>query len=206
MRCAKATRDGFTALSDISPSGLNVRRVPNDALRLFVDPKHKDSFEKQYGPVSERDRKGLLYLLGLADAVTKRDSRALREVVHRYVLDTELKDFAWDEVRKSPLYELHSSLNRGIRRTRFVVWWADLERKLTPGLLAPDATGALSALALASIGQPGGLGVCQRSQCRKVFIRARGASKQKYCDYKCQAAAGMARFRAKKQRKLRKGR
>jgi len=203
MECPKSIRDGFTVLRDISPSSLNVRRVPENSLELFVDPKQRESFEQSYGAVTERDRQTLLYLLGLADAVTKRDDKALRQAVNRYVMDSEYQDIVWDEVRRSPLYELHSSLNRGIRRTRFVVWWADREKRLAPGLLAQDASGALSALALSSIGQPGGLGVCQRSQCRKPFIRARTAFRQKYCGYKCQTAAGMARLRARKKRKLR---
>src|SRR5271170_3935441 len=134
MECPKSSRDGFTALRDISPSGLNVRRVPEHSLELFIDPKHRESFEKRYGAVPERDRQTLLYLLGLADAVTKRDDKTLRQVVNRYVVDSDYQDFVWDEVRRSPLYELHSSLNRGIRRTRFVVWWADREKRLVPGL------------------------------------------------------------------------
>src|SRR5271155_3329435 len=115
MECPKSIRDGFTVLRDISPSSLNVRRVPENSLELFVDPKQRESFEQSYGAVTERDRQTLLYLLGLADAVTKRDDKALRQAVNRYVMDSEYQDIVWDEVRRSPLYELHSSLNRGIR-------------------------------------------------------------------------------------------
>ena len=206
VACRPSKRDGFAALSDVSPVGVSVLRVPQAALRSFVNPKDRKLFESKYGPVAERERQQLLYLLGLAEALSRRDTRAMHEVVRRYVADPEYNDIVWDEIRKSPLYELQRLMNRGLRRTRFVVWWAERERRFAPGLMAPDAAGVLGALLLSSIGQPGGLGVCQRPQCRKPFIRVGGGSKQRYCDPRCRAAAGMARFRSRKQHSGRKRR
>lgn len=206
LKCEAAERDGFAALSDESPNGVSVLRIPETALRSFVNPKDRKLFESRYGSVSDRERQRLLYLLGLAEALSRRDAKAMREVVHRYVSDPEYNDIVWDEVRRGPLYEVCSNLNRGIQRTRFVVWWAERERRLAPGLLAQDAVGALTALVLSNIGRPGGIGICQRPQCRNPFIRESGGSKQRYCDRNCQAAAGMARFREREQRKVRKRR
>jgi predicted RNA-binding Zn ribbon-like protein len=206
LKCEATKRDGFTALHDVSPTSVSVCRIPKTALRSFLDPQERKLFETKYGTVPERERDWVLYVLGLADALARRDARAMRGVVRRYVRDSKYSDIAWDEVRKSPLYELHRNLNRGIQWTRFVVWWAERERRLAPGLMAQDAAGALAALVLSSIGQLGGLGICQRPQCQKPFIRVRGGSKQRYCSYRCQSAAGMARFRARGKRKLRRRR
>lgn len=204
--CDKSKRDGFAALSDLSPESVSVWRISEAALRSFVNPRDRKLFENKYGPVPERERQQLLYLLNLAEALSRHDAKAMRGVVRRYVSDPEYNDIVWDEVRKSPLYELQRVMNRGLRRTRFVVWWAERERRFVPGLMAQDAAGALGALLLSSIGQLGGLGVCQRPQCRKPFIRAAGGSKQRYCDSRCRAAAGMARFRSRRRRKVRKRR
>ena len=195
LECEKSKRDGFAALSDVSPAGVSVRRIPGTALRSFLNPKDRKLVESKYGPVPERERQQLLYLLGLAEALSRRDARAMRDAVHRYASDPEYDAIFWARVRESPLYELQRLMNRGIRRTRFVVWWSERERRFATGLLAQDSAGALAALVLANVGQPGGLGVCER--CREPFIRVRRGSKQRYCSYRCQAAAGMARFRAR---------
>jgi hypothetical protein len=195
LECNPKQRDGLTALSDVSPEGKSVRRVPQEALRVFLALQYEKDFERRFGPVPVRERRHLLYLLGLADALNRRDAKSLRRVVREYVANVEEQGLAWQEVRKSPLYELYKNLNLGIRWTRFIVWWAERERKLAPGLLCKDVATALFVLVLSTIGQPGGLGICQRPQCRKPFIRLRSAPKQRYCSYKCQAAAGMTRYR-----------
>jgi len=200
MTCGAANRDGITALSEVSPSGLSVRVVPANALQSFVHPEKRGLFERTYGRVPEQERKRMLYILGLADGVMRRDARAMRAAVRRYMSDVESDGIAWDlvawdEVRKSPLYELHIHLNKGLKRLRFIVWWAERERRMVSGLLATDAAEALWALVLSKMGQPGGLGLCQRKNCGNVFIRMR--STQRFCGYKCQAAAGMTRLRAK---------
>jgi hypothetical protein len=195
LECKPKQRDGFTSLSDVSPEGTSVRRVSSSALKMFLDERSKSEFEKRFGSIPSRECEGLVYVLGLADAINRRDARSLRRVVRDYVKDIDQQVSMWWEVRKSPLSELHNNLNRGIHRVRFVVWWAERERRLAPGLLCGDVATALFTLVLSKIGQPGGLGVCQRSQCRKPFIRLRSAPKQRFCSYTCQAAAGMARYR-----------
>jgi len=199
MVCEKAKRDGFAALSDVMP--VSVRVVLKDALKAFIEPQHRMAFEREYGQVSERDRGFLLYLLALADAATRKDASALKRAVRNYVSNPDWENVVLREIARSPLYELQKNLNQGIRRCRFVVWWAESEKRFAPGLLAQDAAGALSALVLSRLGQPGGLGVCQRAGCNRPFIRARQGTKQRYCSYRCQAAAGMARMRARKKRK-----
>jgi hypothetical protein len=204
IACAPKGRDGFTTLRDLSASSLSVRRVPKDGLQAFLDDKRRALFENQYGAVPQRQRERLLYLLGLADAVSRRDVRAMRKAVETYVPDHEWLEPVWREIARSPLGELHSELNSGIRGTRFVVWWAERERRLAPGIYCKDVTSALFALALSTIGQPGGVGVCKR--CHKPFIRLRTGPKQDYCSYKCRVAAGMVRYRARKKRTARKRR
>jgi len=195
LECSPKQRDGLTALADISPESRSVRRVSGDALGLFLNAQSKTGFEQHFGCVPALDRRHFIYLVGLADALNERDAKSLRRVVRGYVANVEEQGLVWDEVRKSPLYELQKNLNLGIRGTRFVVWWAERERKLAPGLLCKDVATALFVLVLSTIGQVGGLGVCQRPQCREPFIRQRSAPKQRYCSDKCQAAAGMTRYR-----------
>jgi hypothetical protein len=206
LECNSKQRDGLTALSDVSPESKSVRRVSQEMLRVFLDTQCEREFERCFGPVPARDRRHLLYLLGLADALNRRDARSLRRVVREYVASDEEEGRCLQEVRKSPLHELHENLNLGIRGARFIVWWAERERKLAPGLLCKDVATALFVLVLSTIGQPGGLGICQRPQCRKPFIRLRSAPKQRYCSYKCQAAAGMIRYRKRSKRMSAKGR
>jgi hypothetical protein len=204
LPCDARKRDGFAALSDVSATSVSVRMVPQGSLRAAIDPRKRKAFESEYGVMAKRDRERLLYMLGLADAVSRRDPRKLERVVREYVSNAQWEDAALREIRRSPLYELQRNLNDGIRRIRFVVWWSERERRFAPGLLAEDATAALFALVLSQIGEAGGLSVCQRHNCQTPFIRVR--AKQRYCSYRCQSAAGMARFRARKNRASRKRR
>jgi hypothetical protein len=92
---------------------------------------------------------------------------------------------------KTAAFILSEAFTAGLNKTRFVIWWANLPKKLVPGLYCPDIVTALYASVLATLGTPGGLGVCQR--CGDDFIRSR--AKQLYCDHKCQVAAAMKRMR-----------
>lgn len=202
VRCSPKGRDGFTLLS--GPSSLSVRRVPREALKIFLEDKRRADFERQYGVVPEREREGLLYLLGLADAIRRRNRRSLRAAVEAFVPDQEWLSRVWEEIARSPLGELQKKLNSVLASTSFVVWWTEREGKLVPGIYCESASSALSTLALTVIGQPGGLGVCKRPQCRKPFLRLRSAPKQDYCSSSCRVAAGMVRYRVRKKRKARK--
>jgi hypothetical protein len=93
--------------------------------------------------------------------------------------------------RKTLPFALSEAFTRGMRKTRFVVWWSNVARRLAPGLYCPDFVTALYALAMWSIGTAGGWAVCQR--CKKNYLRSR--AQQVYCSHKCQAAAGMQRYR-----------
>jgi hypothetical protein len=90
-------------------------------------------------------------------------------------------------------FALAEAFTQGLSKTRFVIWWADLPKKLVPGLYCPDIVTALYASVLSTLGTPGGVGVCQRSECGAVFPRTR--AKQLYCNHKCQVAAAMKRHR-----------
>lgn len=92
---------------------------------------------------------------------------------------------------KTPAFAISEALTRGLIRARFVIWWAQKERKLAPGLYCPDMPTALYALVLSGLGTPGGVAVCQR--CMTPFIRSKGV--QLYCSHRCQVAAGMQRYR-----------
>ena len=94
-------------------------------------------------------------------------------------------------VGKSAAYALSEAFTEGLSKTRFVVWWTEVGKKLAPGLYCPDILTALYASVLSTLGTPGGLGVCQR--CGEHFIRSR--AKQLYHDHKCQVAAAMKRHR-----------
>src|SRR5271165_6330862 len=53
----------------------HVRVVPADALRLFLDEQGRQGFEKKFGVVGDEERRHLLFLLGMADAIKKRDTQ-----------------------------------------------------------------------------------------------------------------------------------
>jgi hypothetical protein len=180
--------------------------VPANALRLFLDEDARRNFEKKFGAVPERDRRHILYLLGLADAIKKRDSRELKNVVVHYTQPIEdfqdgpwITDYVWDEVRRSPLRQLGEALNSGIREVQLVVWWAKHEKKFAPGLYCKDISAALHALTLSRIGESNSLAVC--GKCHSPFIRTRLA--QVYCSSRCRVAAGMDRYRRRKKRSRR---
>jgi hypothetical protein len=183
-----------------------VRVVPADALRPFLDEKGRQGFEKQFGVVAEQERRHLLFLLGMADAIKKRDTQELRGVVRRYCEDIEdpeqgwiAERHTWMDVCQSPLRELGATLNHGIREVRLVVWWAKHEKRFAPGIYCKDISTALHALALSRIGESGSLAVCER--CHSPFIRTRAA--KEYCSHRCRVAAGMERYRERQKRKRR---
>ncbi len=200
--CTRKKRDGFVFLGDEPPS---VRVLPRKALEIFIDRNTREEFEKEYGAVPEHTRRMSVYVLCLAEAISERSDESLYRLVKR---SAELLDpnvhfrLLWEKIRRGPLNELGTTLNSGIYQSRFVVWWAERQRRFAAGLYCKDMATALRALVLSRIGEPGGLGVCQR--CGTPFPRSR--RKQAYCSYKCQAAAGMARYRARKKRKARKRR
>jgi len=180
--------------------------VPADALRLFLDEHGRQGFEKQFGVVADEERRHLLFLLGMADAIKKRDTPELHGVVRRYCEDTEDPEQGWIAERhilldlyENPLRELGRTLNQGIREVRLVVWWAKHEKRFAPGIYCKDISTALHALTLSRIGEPGSLAVCER--CHSPFIRTRAA--KDYCSHRCRVAAGMERYRERQKRKKR---
>ncbi len=182
----------------------DVRIVPGQSLELFIDPRKRQDFEKEFGPVPEKDRKELLYLLGLAGAVSEckqdlqRGLSALFEAVWaRSGGEPDLHFHLYAEARQTPAYALCKIMNRGIQQSQFIVWWVERERRLAPGLYCEDVSSALFALALIGRGRPGSLCVCLR--CGAPFFARRG--KQAYCSHRCQTAAAMMRYRANKKQR-----
>ena len=96
-------------------------------------------------------------------------------------------------VSKTVPFALSEAFTAGLSKTRFVVWWSDIGKKLVPGLYCPDIVTALYALAMWSSGTAGGWAICQR--CNKDYPRSR--AKQLYCTHRCQVAAAMKRYRIK---------
>jgi hypothetical protein len=92
---------------------------------------------------------------------------------------------------KTVPFAISELFTAGLSKTRFVVWWSDVGKKLVPGLYCPDILTALYALAMWSSGTAGGWAICQR--CNKDYPRSR--AKQLYCSHKCQVAAAMKRYR-----------
>jgi hypothetical protein len=92
---------------------------------------------------------------------------------------------------KTAAFALSEAFTAGLRKTRFVVWWSDVGKRLVPGLYCPDIVTALYALAMWSSGTAGGWAICQK--CNKDYPRSR--AKQLYCSHRCQVAAAMKRYR-----------
>jgi hypothetical protein len=97
---------------------------------------------------------------------------------------------------KTAVFALSEAFTAGLSKTRFVVWWSDVGKKLVPGLYCPDIVTALYALAMWSNGTAGGWAICQK--CGEDFPRSR--AKQLYCSHKCQVAAAMKRMRSNRKR------
>jgi hypothetical protein len=113
----------------------------------------------------------------------------------RPVLERGVKTAEWSAVIradvKTPTFALSEAFTAGLRKTRFVVWWSVVGKKLVPGLYCPDIVTALYALAMWSSGTAGGWAICQK--CTKDYPRSR--AKQLYCSHRCQVAAAMRRYR-----------
>ena len=95
---------------------------------------------------------------------------------------------------KTVAFAVSEAFTAGLSKTRFVVWWTDIGKKLVPGLYCPDVVTALYALAMWGYGTAGGWAICQK--CNSDFARKR--AQQLYCSTKCQSAAGMSRHRQKR--------
>ena len=89
LRCSPEKREGLVCFSPYNEA-LSVRAVPRETLQLFVDPKRRAVFEKEYGSVPELARAELLAALGMAGAIASGKAkdegwrRALRDTVYRW--------------------------------------------------------------------------------------------------------------------------
>ena len=212
--CPANRRDGQTVLSD--PEGpymwptlpfKDVRVVPGSALEMFVDPKRRDQFQRDFGPVNDEDRRSLLYLLRLAEAVSvshlsvEESWKIFRKAeAQRLGITSELEGRMArlsDVVGTVPAVELLDVLNNAITGVRLVTWWSTSERKIGPGLYCEDLKTALHAVALVHLRRPKGLASCLR--CGKEIIKHKG--NHSYCSHSCQTAAAQMRYRANKKQR-----
>jgi hypothetical protein len=136
--------------------------------------------------------------IALADETAEHREAARR--VHP-VSESDRKTAIWrakiSGICRTAPYALAEAFTRGLSKTRFVVWWSHVGKKLVPGLYCPDIVTALYALAMWSSGTAGGWAICQR--CNKDYPRSR--AKQRYCSHECQVAAAMKRYRKNMQKK-----
>jgi hypothetical protein len=191
--------DGFVSFKpwDYERGG-NVRRVSPEILAALRDPAQRKRVEQQYGRIEERDWSRLLELLGLIERLAAGDWTPVYKHLgstHKSVRNgnTIKVEISSSGSAKSAVFALTEAFTEGLSRSRFVVWWAEREQKFAPGIYCEDIVTALYALVLSAVGQPGGIGICRH--CEQPFPRSR--SKQRYCSYRCQAAAGMRRYRLK---------
>ncbi len=123
--------------------------------------------------------------------VAKLNDRIMDGTIKR---SAEKSIFDFGGIYKNATFALSEAFTAGMSKARFVIWWSAIAKKFVPGLYCPDIMTALYALVLSSAGTPGGVGVCEK--CQTPFIRSR--ADQIYCKPKCQAAAGMKRYRERK--------
>jgi hypothetical protein len=175
----------------------NVRRVPAESiLDSLKTPEQRNSFEKEFGPVPEAAWNELLELIALWDRLSVGDyapvlkSRSSNMKRGRKGLRQNI-ELSFNLIGKSPRLGITEAFTKGLRNAKLVVWWSTVANKAVLGLYCPDAATALNASVLSALGTAGGIGVCQK--CRIPFTRTR--AKQRYCDHKCQVAAGMQRHR-----------
>lgn len=169
------------ALQELSPGGWLVEGIERGSSEM----KLRSASGKMRGRIS------IGHLEPIGTAFLKAPTRA-RSGTGRKHRSANLS-FSVHAEGKTAAFALSEAFTEGLSKTRFVIWWADLPKKLVPGLYCPDIVTALYASVLSTIGTPGGVGVCQRSECGAVFPRTR--AKQLYCNHKCQVAAAMKRHR-----------
>jgi hypothetical protein len=183
----------------------SVRHVSQGTLAALSDPEQRKKVEQQYGRIDEDSRVRLLELIALGERLQAERWEPIIKSTHQSCQTdgptrVEIDGHALIETRveitghvsmKSPVFALSEAFTNGLKKSRFVVWWAELPKKFAPGIYCEDISTALFALALSAIGQPGGIGVCQR--CGDAFLRTR--SKQRYCSNRCRIIAGMRRYR-----------
>jgi hypothetical protein len=177
--------------------GGNVRRVSKNILSALENPAQRKRVEQEYGKVKETDWSRLLRLLAVGDRLAAGGWKPINKP-HIPTSQAASSGHSMLIIPSSSSSEttpsdLTRAFTDGLERSRFVVWWAEPEQKFAPGIYCDDLVTALFALVLSRIGQPGGLGVCRH--CVQPFFRSR--SKQRYCTYRCQTAAGMRRYRMK---------
>jgi hypothetical protein len=88
-------------------------------------------------------------------------------------------------------FAVSEALTAGLKKSRFVVWWSEIAKKLVPGLYCPDILTALCASIVWVSGVAGGWAICEN--CKNGYSRRRVG--QRHCTHKCQVAAAMRRYR-----------
>jgi hypothetical protein len=177
---------GFTPTDELKPELARVRRLPREALQLFVEDGPR--FAKEYGAISDQASVGLLGLLDLVIATKDRDVAALYRAGGRlphamFPQPGGMIDVIHDRIERDPGGLLADVLGRGIWGVRLVLWQRVRGENLTiqPGLLCPDVAKALYTLVLLQMG--GGLGIQSCLQCGSWLVRQRLT--RKFCSPAC---------------------
>jgi hypothetical protein len=174
-------------------------RCVSETLETLNSRAGKIAFEAKYGlTIHDNTLREAFFSLMLAQAVAGQDpDRGVQEALRYYRGDSPPHAlFGIDSpvnqgIRQEPFRVLLEMLNAHLKQAHPVIWWSSARNKASLGLYCSDGVTALFALALARMGLPGGLGVCQR--CGNPFLRSRRT--QHYCSHRCQLAASMRRFR-----------
>ncbi len=172
-----------------------LRRLTNQDLSFYLSS--RNAFQKRFGEVEKGHPERLGFTLELADAIAGRSIPKLRKAVRHAFGDER----ALAEFKAQPLMNLAAYFNMPLfQKTRLIVWWSDLARRLVVGIFCQDVTTALYMLALVHVGEIGSLGTCKR--CHELFFRIKPT--KLYCSDRCQSADAMARMRRRNKRRSRK--
>ena len=175
VACDRTKADGVAVHVAVEAQNLGcIREIDSRALALFVNNPKK--FQREYGSVTEADRKRLLGLLLLMGAIKNKENATLESAISR--LATGLVP-DWDRklLERQPGVELGRRLAEGIQGVEFMLWWKDdgNDSYILPGLRCPNTLAALYTLAALEMEGGKGLGAC--IVCGRPFVRQRGTRK-----------------------------
>lgn len=186
----KKARSGAWFMGDL-------RKLAPCDLDLYIANPQK--FEALYGrAVAEAaaDRKELLFVIQLADALAAKSLPKVRQALNRWIGPAEAdKEFHWppgSNKIKRPAMFIESLGTRFNLRTQAkpIVYWSDKEQRLAFGLFCPDISTALFLLAIEKVGV-GSIGRCKC--CQGVLIADR--ANKFFCDGKCRSRYFMRQLR-----------
>jgi hypothetical protein len=179
---------------------------------------------KLWKELNKREKERLLALISFRKAIEESDALAIANLEAAYgrvlaeVLHLELPDHAetpsaiqtfarlfaknLGPSTGAPQRILADVLSSVLRKAHLVLWWTDPDHRFLPAIYCPDVATALYVRALVRF--VGGKSFLVCPHCGDFFVQQR--SDQDYCSIRCREAHRVARWRAARSNRSKKGR